>query len=161
MLKITSNNQTFDIENNLLNGTPFDWDMTTIGDGRFHVIRNNVSYNVEVIEANYTEKTFKIKVNQHIYNLTAKDRFDILLDQMGMGNTTKTKINHIKAPMPGLIWDIKVAVGDTVKAGDTVLILVAMKMENALKLAGDGVVKNIKIKQGDSVEKNQVLIEFE
>ena len=63
--------------------------------------------------------------------------------------------------MPGLIWDIKVQVGDVVKAGDVVLVLVAMKMENALKSSGDGVVKSIKVNKGDSVDKNQVLIEFE
>lgn len=63
--------------------------------------------------------------------------------------------------MPGLIWDIKVQIGDAVKAGDVVLVLVAMKMENALKSAGDGVVKSIKVNKGDSVDKNQVLIEFE
>lgn len=63
--------------------------------------------------------------------------------------------------MPGLIWDIKVQVGDVVKAGDVVLVLVAMKMENALKSPGEGVVKSIKINKGDTVDKNQILIEFE
>ena len=80
---------------------------------------------------------------------------------MGIHNTSKSKVNQIKAPMPGLIWEIKVQVGDVVKSGDVVLILVAMKMENALKSSGEGIVKNIKISQGESVEKNQILIEFE
>ena len=62
--------------------------------------------------------------------------------------------------MPGLIIDLKVKTGDTVKAGDSLLILEAMKMENMLKSPGDGVVKNVKVKKGDAVEKNQVLIEF-
>jgi biotin carboxyl carrier protein len=62
--------------------------------------------------------------------------------------------------MPGLIIDLKVNQGDIVKAGDTLLILEAMKMENIIKSTGEGTVKNVKVKKGDSVEKNQVLIEF-
>jgi biotin carboxyl carrier protein len=83
-----------------------------------------------------------------------------LLEKMGISAANAGKVNNIKAPMPGLIITLKVAVGDTVKAGDQLLILEAMKMENILKSPGDGVVKKIKVKKGDSVEKNQVLIEF-
>lgn len=166
MLKVTINEQqTFDIDTNkgetTLNGQPFQWDLVALGDRRFHILQNDRSYNAEIVEANYAEKSFKVKINQSIYTLIAKDRFDLLLEQMGMNSTAKNKVNHIKAPMPGLIWDIKVQAGDSVQAGDVVLVLVAMKMENALKSSGDGIVKNIKVKQGDSVEKNQVLIEFE
>ena len=71
----------------------------------------------------------------------------------GMGVLTKYLI-----VLPNI--NLKVAEGDTVKAGDQLLILEAMKMENILKSPGDGVVKKIKVKKGDSVEKNQVLIEF-
>ena len=166
MLKVIINEQqTFDIDTNqgetILNGQPFQWDLVALGDGRFHILQNNRSYNAEIVEANYAEKSFKVKINQSIYNLAAKDRFDLLLEKMGMTNTAKNKVNNIKAPMPGLIWDIKVQAGDVVKAGDVVLVLVAMKMENALKSPGDGVVKNIKVNRGDSVDKNQILIEFE
>jgi biotin carboxyl carrier protein len=59
-----------------------------------------------------------------------------------------------------LIIDLKVKVGDSVTTGDVLLILEAMKMENILKATGDGVVKEVKAKKGDSVEKGQVLIEF-
>ena len=166
MIKIKVENQPeIEIDSNAdgvqLNGQPFDWDISPLGNNRFHILKNSKSYNAEVIEANYPEKTFKIKVNNAIYNLAAKDRFDILLEQMGIGNATKSKVNNIKAPMPGLIWEVKIQVGDVVKVGDVVLVLVAMKMENALKAPGDGVVKTIKIVKGDTVEKNQVLIEFE
>jgi biotin carboxyl carrier protein len=63
--------------------------------------------------------------------------------------------------MPGLILRFEKNIGDEIKKGDSVLILEAMKMENILKSPGDGIVKNILVKQGQAVEKNQILIELE
>ena len=78
-----------------------------------------------------------------------------------MSSTASAKLNNLKAPMPGLIYEMKVKIGDEVKKGDVLLILVAMKMENAIKAAGDGIVKSIKTNTGDSVEKGQLIMEFE
>jgi biotin carboxyl carrier protein len=114
----------------------------------------------EVVKADHDTKTFSVKLNGKIYPVELKDRFDILLEKMGMNSSAGSKVNMIKAPMPGLIIDLKVKSGDTVKPGDTLLILEAMKMENIIKSPGEGVVKSVKVKKGESVEKNQVLIEF-
>jgi biotin carboxyl carrier protein len=165
MLKATINAQTFDIQSDktgtTVNSQPFNWDLVEIKDGNFHILYNNRSFNAEVLEADYQAKSFLIKINNHKHSISVKDRFDLLLDQLGMSNANAAKVNDLKAPMPGLIVDIKVQVGDSVKKGDTILILEAMKMENVLKSIGDGVVKNIKIIPKQNVEKNQVLIEFE
>ena len=165
MLKATVNSQTFDIQSDKneisVNSQPFSWDMVEIKDGNFHVIYNHKSYNAEVLEADYQTKSFVIKINNTKYTVSVKDRFDILLEQLGMGNVNSAKVNDLKAPMPGLIVDIKVQVGDTVKKGDTILILEAMKMENVLKATGEGIIKAIKIAPKQNVEKNQVMIEFE
>ena len=165
MLKATINSQTFDIQSNKseisVNSQPFKWDMVEIKDGNFHILYNNRSFNAEVLEADYQTKSFLIKINKSKYSISLKDRFDILLDQLGMSNASAVKVNDLKAPMPGLIVDIKVQVGDTVKKGDTILILEAMKMENILKASGDGKIKSIKIVAKQNVEKNQVMIEFE
>ena len=165
MLKATVNSQTFDIQldkNEIsVNSKPFNWDMVEIKDGNFHILHNHKSYNAEVLEADYQKKSFLIKINNTKYTVSVKDRFDILLDQLGMSNANSAKVNDLKAPMPGLIVDVKVQVGDTIKKGDTILILEAMKMENVLKATGDGIVKAIKISPKQNVEKNQVMIEFE
>ena len=165
MLKATVNTQTFDIQSDKneisVNSQPFKWDMVEIKDGTFHILYNNRSFNAEVLEADYQTKSFLIKINKSKYSISLKDRFDILLDQLGMSTANTAKINDLKAPMPGLIVDIKVQVGDTVKKGDTILILEAMKMENILKASGDGKIKAIKISVKQNVEKNQVMIEFE
>ncbi len=67
----------------------------------------------------------------------------------------------IKAPMPGLIVKIEVAVGDRVEAGDGVLIMEAMKMENEIKAPVSGVIVSIDVQAGGAVEKNQRLLVIE
>jgi len=77
-----------------------------------------------------------------------------------MSATSDEKMDHVKAPMPGLVLDILVEVGQTINKGDNLLVLEAMKMENIIKASGTGIVKNIKVNKKDAVEKNQLLIEM-
>ena len=102
----------------------------------------------------------ELKINGIKYTIQLRDKFDLLLEKMGINNSAVGKVNVIKAPMPGLIIDLRVKKGDLVKAGDPLLVLEAMKMENIIKAPGEGTVKVVKIKKGDTVEKGQVLIEF-
>ncbi|HZY80171.1 MAG TPA: biotin/lipoyl-containing protein [Cyclobacteriaceae bacterium] len=155
MYKATVNNQTFDISPDEVN-----WDLVEYAPNCFHILYNNKSYRAEIVKTDPVTKTFVIKVNNVVQTVAVKDKFDLLLEKMGMNSSASSKINNIKAPMPGLIIDLKIKVGDTVNAGDALLILEAMKMENVLKSPGGGTVKSVKVKKGDSVEKGQVLIEF-
>ena len=63
--------------------------------------------------------------------------------------------------MPGKVVKIQVENGQEVKAGDTVLILEAMKMENEIKTAVDGVVKEIHVKEGDALDQGVLMLEIE
>jgi biotin carboxyl carrier protein len=166
MLKVKVNNQkehTIVLENpaaGTIDGKAFEWDVVEVKNGSFHVIKDNRSYNVEVIKANVSEKSFLVNVNGNKYQLNVKDKFDELLKSLGFDNLNANKVNEIKAPMPGLVLDIRVAEGDTVKKGDPILVLEAMKMENIIKSPTDGTIKKINVKKGVAVEKNQVLINF-
>ncbi|MGZ3873305.1 MAG: acetyl-CoA carboxylase biotin carboxyl carrier protein subunit [Mucilaginibacter sp.] len=106
------------------------------------------------------EKTASIKVNNNIYNIAAKDQFDILLDKLGLSSLSAATVSEVKAPMPGMVLKVFVAEGMDVKKGDNLFVLEAMKMENIIKAPADVVVKKIKIKPGDKVEKGQVLMMF-
>ena len=64
------------------------------------------------------------------------------------------------APMPGLIVRVHVAVGDTVTAGQGVISMEAMKMENELRATTPGTVKNVVVRPGQAVEKGAVLVEL-
>ncbi len=145
----------------LFNDTPFDWDMVEVSERSFHVIFGNKSYEMEVVKADYESKSFTIKINGKLAEVNAKDRFDLLLEEMGMSDLAAQKVNDLKAPMPGLILDILVQPGDEISKGDKLLILEAMKMENILKAPADAVVKEVKIEKGQNVEKNQLLLLFE
>lgn len=164
MYKVIVQDKTFEIvdsrEGHLVNGQPVALDIVAISENYFHVIYKNKSYRAEVVKTDVATRTFVFKINGREYPVLVKNKFDLLLEQMGMQNTGPAKLNIIKAPMPGLIIDLKVSEGQEVKQNEPLLILEAMKMENIIKSPGDGVVKSVKVKKGSSVEKNQVLIEF-
>jgi propionyl-CoA carboxylase alpha chain len=66
----------------------------------------------------------------------------------------------VRCPMPGLVVSIAVAEGQEVKAGETLAVVEAMKMENVLRAERDGVVKKIRAKKGDSLAVDAVILEF-
>lgn len=164
MFKTTVNQSSYEVlpseEGWLVDGKPVQWDLIKVTNTYFHIIHEQKSYRAEVVKADHATKTFIIKINGHKYSVGVKDKFELLLEKMGMNVGAANKVNSIKAPMPGLIIALKVKVGDEVKAGDQLLILEAMKMENILKSPGDGTIKMVNVEKGNSVEKGQVLIEF-
>lgn len=144
-----------------IDGKSVDLDWVKLLDNKYHILQNHKSYNLEVLHADTRLKRFSIKVNNNIYDINLQNELDILLEKMGMSASGSDKLEDIKAPMPGLVLDILVEVGQPIQKGDNLLILEAMKMENIIKAGGNGVVKSIKINKKDAVEKNQLLIEVE
>jgi len=65
------------------------------------------------------------------------------------------------APMPGLVRSVNIAEGESVAKGQTLLVLEAMKMEIRIQAKSDGVIKKLLVQQGQTVEREQVLIEIE
>lgn len=67
----------------------------------------------------------------------------------------------VRAPMPGLVVKVEVAVGDRVVPGQGLVIVEAMKMENELRAEAEGVVAHILVEPGQAVEKDQILLDFQ
>jgi len=164
MAQATVNDKKFEVQAEgsgvLINQQPLEWDILKLSDRHYHILYQNKTYNAELIKSERDTKSFIFKINGRFYTVNLKDKFDLMLEKMGIANAAANKLNNLKAPMPGLIVDLKVKEGDSVKAGDPLLILEAMKMENVLKSPGEGVIKTVKVKKGDSVEKGHVLLEF-
>ena len=70
-------------------------------------------------------------------------------------------VTAVKAPLPGTVNDIKVSVGQSVKKGDTVIVLEAMKMENNIDADRDGKIAEIRVAKGDTVMEGSVLVTIE
>jgi len=164
MFSVILQDSTYSVEKNgcetRVNEQTITWDLKWIGDRKIHLIQGSRSLEAELLAVDLEAKTLQIRLGHKTTTMLVKDRFDLLLEKMGMNAAGSGSLKEIKAPMPGLILDLKVAPGDVVKKGDVVLILEAMKMENSIKSPGDGVVKEVKVSLKQSVEKNQVLIQF-
>ncbi len=127
----------------------------------FHVLHQNTPYKAEIIASDFNHKSYTVKVNNTSYTVVISNPLDVLIKEMGFEVGLTKQVNAIKAPMPGLILEISVVVGQTVKENDNLIILGAMKMENSFLSPRDGVIKFISVSTGDAVEKGQLLIEFE
>lgn len=164
MFTVTIQNKRFSVEKSdssiTVNGKKIHWDLQWLSDRKINLIYENKSLVAELLELDHKAKTIKVRLESKVCSLSLKDRFDLLLEEMGISQTDSSTLKEVKAPMPGLILDLKVKAGDEVKKGDLLLILEAMKMENSIKSPGDGTVKAVKVSLNQSVEKNQVLIQF-
>ncbi len=166
MIKAKVNQSEFDVEivseNEVnLNSESKKLDIISLSESKKHLILDNKSYSIENVSFDKEKKEAVLKVNNRTYKVSLKDKYDLLLKELGMSNMATKVVKDVKAPMPGLVISIEVEKGQAVKAGDTILILEAMKMENVLKSPIDGIIKSIKAEKATTVDKNAVLIEFE
>lgn len=166
MLKATINEQTqYEVElkseQTLINHQEISYELSMLNEHTFHLLHEYRSYNIEVVEADYSRKEFLLKINGRQVKVNLQDRFDQLIEALGMQEDDEHTDKEILAPMPGLILQLHVQEGDQVTKGDPLLTLEAMKMENVLKSPGDGVVLKIHAEIGKSVEKNQLLVVLE
>lgn len=144
----------------LLNDAPAAYDLKEIRPGSYHLLYKGQSFLIEVLQSDPATRQHRFTINGKKVTAELQDKFDALLKELGMDAGAVQKTGDLKAPMPGLVVEIPVQEGDAVKKGDTLVILEAMKMENALKAAGDAVVKKIVVKKGQAVDKNTLLVQM-
>ena len=136
-------------------------DVLKLSNSKFHVIRNNQSFDISIEDSDFNNKKYVVSVNANNYTVKISNQLDLLIKEMGFSVGSSKKANDIKAPMPGIILSVSVEKGQEVKEGDTLLILEAMKMENAIGAPKNGIVKSVFIKTGGTVEKGELMIEME
>ncbi|MBP5386820.1 MAG: biotin/lipoyl-binding protein [Prevotella sp.] len=138
---------------------------------------NGVDYQVEIeeIEGNIAKvtvngKPFEVELAQPVKAKPQPKRVQVqapapaaTASEPEKGPAIKPKAavgagNKVLAPLPGTITDVKVAVGDTVKAGDTVIVLEAMKMQNNIEADCDGKITSVLVTRGDTVMEGATLV---
>ena len=162
---VTIDDRTFEVEINgdasiiKLNGREIRADYRNLRGGKMHsILADNESHEFEISRSNG---------GYDIWHRSGFLRADIVDEKTHrmrklMGETViGRKISSLRAPMPGLVVKVEVAVGQHVKKGDGLVIVEAMKMENELRAHAPAIVKEIRIQPGLAVEKNQELIIFE
>ena len=127
----------------------------------FVVHFNGKSFNCEILEQNLENHTLKVKLNHRVFEIKRKYALLDLISQMGLDKQKVKKLKELASPMPGRVLKIMVKPGDEINIGDSLMSLEAMKMENILKSDGEGIVKDVFIKEQQVVNKGEVLIEFE
>lgn len=114
-------------------------------------------YTIDNVDVNGNKVGFTL--NGQWFSATVRDEQALLLDRLGFKSKTGSGEGQLLAPMPGKILDVLCKKEDDVKKDDPVIILEAMKMENELKSPANGKVKLINVEVGQSVEKNELLLE--
>ena len=104
-------------------------------------------------------KSYNVNLLHHSYDVKVIDNQAKYLKSKK--NETEEQNNQIVAPMPGKVVKIPVKEGDSLAAGDTVIVIEAMKMQNNYKVSSDCTVSKILVNENDTVENNQVLITLE
>ncbi|MDE7385926.1 MAG: biotin/lipoyl-binding protein [Muribaculaceae bacterium] len=135
-----------------INGNTYNVGIGDIDNGIAQVEVNGVPYKVELGDKNASVKVATAPKPSAAPRTASGDKV-IASRPAAAGAGTP-----VKAPLPGVVLSINVSVGDTVKAGDTVLVLEAMKMENSIHAGRDGVIASIDVKQGDSVLEGTTLV---
>jgi propionyl-CoA carboxylase alpha chain len=145
--------------------------VVTFEDGARHVLSSNwlpgtpvwagtidgapVAMHVRAIPNGFELAYHGIEVKAFVYT-EREARYARLMPLKKLSDTGKA----VRCPMPGLVVSLAVAEGQEVKAGETLAVVEAMKMENILRAERDGTIKKIRVKKGDSVAVDAVIMEF-
>jgi biotin carboxyl carrier protein len=139
-----------------VDGEVYDLDMVMVAEGIYSIIYKGKSYNVEMIQG-VSDKHYVVNTFYNSYDVEVVDAESKYIRSRSKGDTHEGE-NSISTPMPGKVVKILVKVGDEVEAGQTVIIVSAMKMESEFKIRKPGVIKAINVKEGDLVEGHKVMV---
>lgn len=138
-----------------IQGNKYDVHILNVEDNIAEIEVNGAVYKVEVDKIITQSKTPKL-----VRSVAVPSTESGKSEQRTSSPTGPKGTGFVKSPLPGVILEVNVREGDTVKVGTKLLMLEAMKMENNINADKAGVVKSIKVKAGDSVLEGDVLIEI-
>jgi len=131
---------------------------TMLSEKEMSLLVNGKSYRVAFCR---NGSVVNLIVDGQLMEVIVESERDALLKRYGGSSSTKGSKEKVFAPMPALVVKVEVNVGDLITAGQGLIILEAMKMENEIKSPQAGKVKSILVKKGNTVEKGTLLLELE
>lgn len=138
-----------------LDGEVIDADMQQMPDTHMYsIIVNGRSHDVRLVEG---EGAYMVQLGGQIYEVVVEDERTRRLAGL-KGSAALSGEAIIKAPMPGVVVEVPIEAGQEVAAGDVVLVLESMKMQNEFKAPRDGTVHMVYVSAGDKVEQNETMI---
>lgn len=144
----------------VINGRTKQIESHRLGDSRSLLLIDNRTLEVDV-RANGTGRVKTVFMKGLEIPVTVED-YQLARLRRTTGMTAGPAIESVlKAPMPGLVIDIRVQVGQQVEPGDPLVAIEAMKMENIIKARGTGRIKKIAVEKGKTIEKGDLILEFE
>ena len=139
-----------------LEGEPIDVDARQTDEGIWSILLAGASYVADVTER---DGVYLADVDGERYAIRVEEETRYIIRTRGAAGPERGQV--LKAPMPGRVTLIEVAVGQTVAPGDGLIVLEAMKMENEFKAAVAGMVKEIRVASGQTVNAGDVLVVIE
>lgn len=139
-----------------IDGTAYDIDIAMTERGSCSLIYENKSYNAEFMRTSDDGKHYKVNANFSTYDVEIVDTEAKYLQMKRNDNARQD--SQIVSPMPGKIVAIPVREGEQLKAGDTCVVIEAMKMQSNYKVTADCTVNKILVEEGQSVNANQTLV---
>lgn len=131
----------------------------TINGNKYEVVINNIEENIATVVVNGEEYKVEMEKESEPERKKVVKRPSETVSAPSENSLNRINTNNaVKAPLPGVIVEIKVSVGDEVKVGDTVVVLEAMKMANNLDTEKAGKVTAILVKEGESVMEDTPLV---
>lgn len=159
----TINDKTYIIEINddkkvVVDGVEYAVDFKSVsGQPVYSLLLNGRSYEAYIHEGEAAD-AWQVLLRGDLFSVSVEDEREQRLRAAAGVVSTSTGEFSLRAPMPGLIVAVPVSEGQAVKQGDILIILESMKMQNELKCPRDGSVTRVKVKAGEGVEHNQVLM---
>ena len=136
-------------------------DLIPVPGGNDHILNDSRPHHARLLSGDFSGKRYRVRIDNTTYSIQISDPLDRQIEAMGFQLQSSRNISKIEAPMPGLILSVDVEEGQEVEEGDTLLVLEAMKMENAILAPQSGKIKSIAVEKGMAVEKKSLLVEFE
>lgn len=139
-----------------VNGTTYAVDMQGIGnESLYSLIVDGRSFDILIDEY---DESFLVVMLDGLFEVKVQDERTRRLAGLRRSPVAPVGEVLIKAPMPGVVVDVPVSEGQPMETGDIVVVLESMKMQNEFRAPRAGVVHTVRVKPGDKVDQNQILV---